>query len=179
MKFASVRLNGTERPGVLAGQEIALFPAAVEDLVALISADPATQRELIRSALQSGPRIPLAGASLGAPIRRFRRDVLCTGWNYWDHFEEGFGKREGQDVERPKAPTFFTKSPEAVTGPNDPIAFDARISQKWDYEAELAAIIGRSGRSIPKSQAPIISLDIASPTMSRGAICNGVMAANG
>ncbi len=147
MKFASVRLNGTERPGVLTNQEVALFPEAVDDLVALISADPATQGELIRGALQGGPRIPLFGASLGAPIRRFRRDVLCTGWNYWDHFEEGFGKREGQDVERPKAPTFFTKSPEAVIGPNDPIAYDGRLSQKWDYEAELVVIIGRGGRN--------------------------------
>jgi 2,4-didehydro-3-deoxy-L-rhamnonate hydrolase len=153
MKFASVRLNGAERPGVLTNQEIALFPEALDDLVALISADPAKRDELIRGALQSGPRIPLAQASLGAPIRRFRRDVLCTGWNYWDHFEEGFGKREGQDVERPKAPTFFTKSPEAVIGPNDPIAYDERISQKWDYEAELVVVIGRSGRSIPTSQA--------------------------
>ncbi len=153
MKFASVRLNGTDRPGVLTNQEIALFPDTVNDLVALISVDPATQAELVRGALQSGPRIPLAQASFGAPIRRFRRDVLCTGWNYWDHFEEGFGKREGQDVERPKAPTFFTKSPEAVIGPNDPIAYDGRLSQKWDYEAELVVIIGRGGRSIPMSQA--------------------------
>src|SRR5882762_8192582 len=117
MRFANVRLNGAERPGVVADQEIALFPKTVEDFA--------------------------------APIRRFRRDVLCTGWNYWDHFEEGFGKREGQDVERPKAPTFFSKSPESVIGPNDPIAYDERISRKWDYEAELVVIIGRGGRSIP------------------------------
>jgi 2,4-didehydro-3-deoxy-L-rhamnonate hydrolase len=153
MRFANVRLDGTERPGVLAGQEVALFPQSVEDLVAFISADTATRERAIRQALQSGPRIPLAETSLAAPIRRFRRDVLCTGWNYWDHFEEGFGKREGQDVERPKAPTFFSKSPEAVIGPNDPIAYDERISRKWDYEAELVVIIGRGGRSIPKSQA--------------------------
>ena len=153
MKFANVRLNGAERPGILADQEVALFPQAVEDLVAFISADAATREQVVRAALESGRRIPLAEASLAAPIGRFRRDVLCTGWNYWDHFEEGFGKREGQDVERPKAPTFFTKSPGAVIGPNDPIAFDERISRKWDYEAELVAIIGRGGRSIPKSQA--------------------------
>jgi len=153
MRFANVRLNGAERPGVVADQEIALFPKTVEDFVAFISADAATREQTIRGALKSGPRVPLAQADLAAPIRRFRRDVLCTGWNYWDHFEEGFGKREGQDVERPKAPTFFSKSPESVIGPNDPIAYDERISRKWDYEAELVVIIGRGGRSIPKSQA--------------------------
>jgi 2,4-diketo-3-deoxy-L-fuconate hydrolase len=153
VRFANVRRDGAERPGVLADREIALFPLAVEDLVAFISADAATREQTIRRALESGPRVPLAEANLAAPIRRFRRDVLCTGWNYWDHFEEGIGKREGQDIERPKAPTFFSKSPEAVIGPNDPIAYDERISRKWDYEAELVVIIGRGGRSIPKSQA--------------------------
>jgi 2,4-diketo-3-deoxy-L-fuconate hydrolase len=39
-----------------------------------------------------------------------------------------------------------------VIGPADPIAFDARISQKWDYEAELV-VIGKAGRSIPASKA--------------------------
>ncbi len=98
MRFANVRLNGAERPGVVADQEIALFPKTVEDFVAFISADAATREQTIRGALKSGPRVPLAQADLAAPIRRFRRDVLCTGWNYWDHFEEGFGKREGQDL---------------------------------------------------------------------------------
>ena len=74
---------------------------------------------------------------LRAPIRRFRRDVLCAGWNYWHHLEEGIGRRDGQEVERPKAPTFFTKGPDTVIGPRDEIAFDSRISAKWDYEAEL------------------------------------------
>lgn len=95
----------------------------------------------------------MAGAELGPPINRFRRDVLCTGWNYWDHFEEGRGRRDGQEVERPTAPTFFTKAPNAIIGPNDPISWDGRCSRKWDYEAELALVIGKTGRSIPASRA--------------------------
>lgn len=153
MKFVTVRLNGSERPGIVVDDQIALFGNDDADLVALIEASPAVRDQSIRQAHSDGERIPLEGAILGAPIQRFRRDVLCTGWNYWDHFEEGLGKREGQDVERPKAPTFFTKSPSVVIGPTDPICYDERISQKWDYEAELVVIIGRAGRSIPKSQA--------------------------
>ncbi len=87
------------------------------------------------------------------PIRRFRRDILCTGWNYWDHFEEGVGKREGQEVERPVAPTFFTKGPDTVIGPEDPIAWDPQLSGKWDYEAEIVVVIGKDGRSIPAERA--------------------------
>jgi 2-keto-4-pentenoate hydratase/2-oxohepta-3-ene-1,7-dioic acid hydratase in catechol pathway len=54
---------------------------------------------------------------------------------------------------RPDAPTFFTKSPDVVIGPTDPIAFDPQISHKWDYEAELVVVIGKTGRSIPASKA--------------------------
>src|SRR6202043_442704 len=55
--------------------------------------------------------------------------------------------------ERPGAPAFFTKSPDVVIGPADPIAFDLRISRKWDYEAELVVVIGKAGRSIPANRA--------------------------
>lgn len=153
MRFASVHLDGQVRPGVLAGDEIALFPPAVADLVGFLELDEEARASAVRQALASGLRVPRSTTRLAAPIRRFRRDVLCTGWNYWDHFEEGRGKREGQEVDKPKAPTFFTKSPDVVIGPNDPIAFDPRISQKWDYEAELVVIIGRTGSSIPRASA--------------------------
>ncbi len=78
---------------------------------------------------------------------------LCTGWNYWDHFFESEGKREGQDVPKPDAPTFFTKGPDTVIGPYDDIAHDTEVSAKWDYEAEIVVIIGKSGRSIPLDRA--------------------------
>lgn len=97
--------------------------------------------------------MPLAEVRLLAPLTRFNRDVLCTGWNYWDHFEESRGKREGQDVDRPDHPTFFTKGPDTVIGPVDDIAFDPELSRKWDYEAEVALVIGRDGRSIPAERA--------------------------
>jgi 2-keto-4-pentenoate hydratase/2-oxohepta-3-ene-1,7-dioic acid hydratase in catechol pathway len=90
---------------------------------------------------------------LTAPIRRQPRDVLCTGWNYWDHFEEGIGLREGQEVDRPSHPAFFTKGPDTIIGPTDDIAFDDALSAKWDYEAELGLVFGRPGRSIPENQA--------------------------
>jgi 2-keto-4-pentenoate hydratase/2-oxohepta-3-ene-1,7-dioic acid hydratase in catechol pathway len=153
MRFASVHLDGQVRPGLVAGDEIVLLSPAIPDLVGFLELDEEARASSIRQALASGLRVPRSTARLAAPIRRFRRDVLCTGWNYWDHFEEGRGKREGQEVDKPKAPTFFTKSPDVVIGPNDPIAFDPRISQKWDYEAELVVIIGRTGRSIPHASA--------------------------
>ncbi|MEG9224653.1 fumarylacetoacetate hydrolase family protein [Aeromicrobium sp. Sec7.5] len=104
--------------------------------------------------LRDVPASALSGVTLGSPVQQFNRDVLCTGWNYLDHFFESEGKREGQDPEKlPEHPTFFTKGPDTVVGPSDPIAFDERISAKWDYEAEIALVIGRDGRSIREEDA--------------------------
>lgn len=152
--LASVLHEGTARVGVVSDDEVVLLPNAKGGTVSLIEMGAEGLAAIKQGLVSVGRhRVPLSSVRLLAPIDRFRRDVLCTGWNYWDHFEEGVGKREGQDVPRPKAPTFFTKSPDVVIGPNDDIAYDARISAKWDYEAELVVVIGKDGRSIPASQA--------------------------
>lgn len=153
MRFVTMRRSNGECLALVTGEELVLLPAAAGDMVAFIGAPADRRATLVAAALASGPRVPAAGAELAAPIRSFRRDVLCTGWNYWAHFEESRGKREGQDPDRPKAPTFFTKAPDVVIGPNDAIAYDPRISAKWDYEAEVAIIIGKGGRSIPRRDA--------------------------
>ncbi|GAA3543674.1 fumarylacetoacetate hydrolase family protein [Kribbella ginsengisoli] len=150
MRFVTIEHAGREWPGVLDGEDVVLLQAS--DLVSVIEAGTAGV-VAARNELATGERLPLASVSLRAPLRRFRRDVLCTGWNYWDHFEESKGKRDGQDVDRPEHPTFFTKGPDVVTGPYDEIAYDPAISAKWDYEAELALVIGKAGRSIPVADA--------------------------
>lgn len=154
MRFSRLIHDGKSRLGLIEDDHVLLLPPELGDLVDVIAAgEPGREAIAAVRAERRLVRVPLDGARLLAPIGRFRRDILCTGWNYWDHFEEGYGKREGQDVDKPKAPTFFTKGPGTVIGPTDDIAFDARISTKWDYEAELALVIGKAGRSIPASRA--------------------------
>lgn len=141
-------------PGVLDGEEIVLLGDLFDDVIAIISAGSEGLSAAARAKTEAGrTRAAAADANLASPIGKFNRDILCTGWNYWDHFEEGKGRRDGQEVERPTAPTFFTKAPNAIIGPNDPIAWDDRCSKKWDYEAELCFVIGKAGRSIPASRA--------------------------
>ena len=155
MKLGTVLIHGQERvAGLDTDEGGALLPSSLGDLVDIIAAGPAGL-ERVRHAIAdpAAERFALKDAKLLAPIRRFRRDVLCTGWNYWDHFYESEGKREGQDVPKPDAPTFFTKAPDVTVGPNDDIAFDAHLSAKWDYEAEVVVVIGKTGRSIPKERA--------------------------
>lgn len=88
-----------------------------------------------------------------APMSRFRRDILCTGWNYPNHFEESKGLRGDQEVDKPDHPTFFTKGPNTVIGPHQEIGIDLTFGDSWDYEAELALVIGKQGRSIRESEA--------------------------
>jgi 2-keto-4-pentenoate hydratase/2-oxohepta-3-ene-1,7-dioic acid hydratase in catechol pathway len=155
VKLASIAVDGSWRLGAVLDAEttVAVLPGSVGSLDDVVRGGPAAL-DAVRRELASAERVPLTDVDLGAPLRRFNRDILCTGWNYWDHFEESKGKREGQDpAERPQHPTFFTKGPDTVIGPADDIAFDPAISQRWDYEAEVVIVIGRDGRSIPEEKA--------------------------
>jgi 2-keto-4-pentenoate hydratase/2-oxohepta-3-ene-1,7-dioic acid hydratase in catechol pathway len=155
VKLASIAVEGAWRLGaVLDGEAtVAVLPRSVGSVDDVVRGGPAAL-DAVRRELASAERVPLTDVDLGAPLRRFNRDILCTGWNYWDHFEESKGKREGQDpAERPQHPTFFTKGPDTVIGPADDIAFDPAISDRWDYEAEVVIVIGRDGRSIPEEKA--------------------------
>lgn len=155
MKFGTVR-TGTETRAACLLSEVGgiLLPKAMGDLVAVIERGGLSAAQVAAlDEASNTERFDLDRVQVLAPIQRFHRDILCTGWNYWDHFYESTGKREGQDVPKPEAPTFFTKGPDVLIGPSDDIAFDATLSAKWDYEAEIVVIIGKGGRSIPKDRA--------------------------
>jgi 2-keto-4-pentenoate hydratase/2-oxohepta-3-ene-1,7-dioic acid hydratase in catechol pathway len=155
VKLARGLVDGVWRAGAIVDGDSAFAPLAgragtVDEIVR----GGAPALAAAADAVDAGAAIPLDEIRLGSPLTRFNRDILCSGWNYWDHFEESRGLREGQDPEgRPEHPTFFTKGPDTVIGPYDDVAFDPELSQKWDYEAEVALVIGRDGRSIPEERA--------------------------
>ncbi|MFE4196999.1 fumarylacetoacetate hydrolase family protein [Paenarthrobacter sp. NPDC056912] len=127
--------------------------------VGILPASAGTVDDVVRSGNlpQPGPFdvvLDIEKARFGAPIQRFTKNIFCVGWNYWEHFEESAGKREGQEpAGRPEHPTFFTKAPNTAIGPQDGISVDSDLSRKWDYEAEVAIVIGKGGRSIPEAHA--------------------------
>ena len=89
--------------------------------------------------------LPLATTRLLAPVPRPPK--LIAAWvNYEEHGKEA-------TVKAPRnAPLFFTKWSTAVIGPGQPIILP-HISQKVDYEAELALVIGARGKNIPAENA--------------------------
>ncbi len=155
MRLASVAVDGSSRIGLVDVDTatVAVLPATLGTLDDVVRRGADAVHALADSAGAADVRA-IDSVSLLPPLRRLNRDVLCTGWNYWDHFEESAGKREGQDpVAAPLHPTFFTKGPDTIVGPHAAIAYDADLSLQWDYEAEVALVFGRDGRSIPTGSA--------------------------
>jgi 2-keto-4-pentenoate hydratase/2-oxohepta-3-ene-1,7-dioic acid hydratase in catechol pathway len=103
-----------------------------------------------------GPAVRLDQVQLMAPLPRPRRNIFCVGKNYHAHAKEFAGSgfdssaKAGGDI--PTVPIYFTKVPESVIGPGEPILIVPEVSTAIDYEAELAVVIGRGGKGI-KAQA--------------------------
>lgn len=109
----------------------------------------------VRQALKQPKRtVPLAQATLAAPIPRPRRNIMCVGKNYFEHSKEfeksGFDSTSGGQAV-PDAPVIFTKAPSTVAAPGAAIPSHLDPTQSTDYEGELGVVIGRGGRGIAKA----------------------------
>lgn len=110
-----------------------------------------------RTAVKSGEgRIAFGSVKLHAPIPRPAKNVLCVGKNYYDHAHEfhnsGVDASAGKDA-IPDVPIPFTKWPNSVIGPGEPIPSYLDYSNSTDYEGELGVVIGPGGRGISKKDA--------------------------
>lgn len=89
---------------------------------------------------------------LTAPIPRPRKNIMCLGRNYFEHAVESYQAR-GETRPSGDAPVIFTKATTTINDPYGKIVIDPAISEKIDWEAELAVIIGKAGKNIPEDQA--------------------------
>ena len=83
-------------------------------------------------------------ARIASPIHRPSK-IICLGKNYAEHAKEG-------GFENPEKPLIFCKTPNALSGPYDPIILP-RSSSQVDWEVELAVIISKQGKRINKTDA--------------------------
>jgi len=91
----------------------------------------------------------LKKVKLLSPIPKPRKNIVCLGLNYAEHVKEG--SKSGAAPNLPPVPIYFTKPPTAVTGPYDNIVYP-KVTEKLDYEAELAFVIGKKGKNIPEEK---------------------------
>ena len=140
--LASDRLGMGDLSGAASGM-LALIAGGEQALQALAQVVERAPDEAVQ---------PLARVELVAPIPRPRKNVLCVGRNYAEHAAESL-RAIGQEVTLPQFPNIFTKAVTAVTGPYSDIPFDATVSERLDWEVELAVIVGTAGRQIAREDA--------------------------
>lgn len=142
MRFTTYLHGGRPRLAVVHGD-------AAIDIAADLRAELEAGRDLAaagRAAIASdAPRLPLASLRF-APLVPEPGKIICLGLNYHDHAKEG-GR------EKPEYPWFFFRGKSSLLAHGEP-GVVPRVSGKFDYEAELAVVIGtRVPRHVPQADA--------------------------
>ena len=121
------------------GDRVVDLTAAVPELPAEPARALAGGVERLAEIADAGESRALAEVALLSPVRP--RKYLAIALNYADHIAES-------GMEPPEVPTFFNKQVTCVVGPGAGVHMP-KVSDKLDYEGELAVVIGRRCRHVP------------------------------
>lgn len=157
MKLATYWWGGRRQVGLVSDDGAEVTPLAAGERAAEAGALPVVEalaagHELPKAA---GARLPVSAIKLDAPLPRPRRNIFCVGRNYRAHARE-LERTPTFTIAKEQAdswPIIFTKPPESVIPPGGTIRLPHGISEKVDYEAELAVVIGSGGVNIPARRA--------------------------
>lgn len=159
MRFVVFELKGERVVGVLIDEDrvldvrSVLEDISVSDMLSLIESFSDRHMNLLLSALSLPERYrtySISDVKFCAPIERPVHDVLCVGVNYLDHLKET--KDTVRGFKEATAPVYFSKRAIVILGSDDPIELRDDLDEKLDYEVELAVIIGKRGKDIPKER---------------------------
>lgn len=139
MKFASFLHAGTAGWGALDGAGVRDLGGTAPSLRAALAAGL-----LPHAAAAGAPLLPLSGLTLLPPVPDTGR-IFCIGLNYVAHREET--GRNPTDH-----PVIFVRFASSVVGHSQPVQLPHE-SSAYDFEGELAVVIGKAGRRIPESKA--------------------------
>ena len=126
--------------GPIVDDAIGDVSGAWADLASALAAGPAA----IGRAAASAPSVPLSAVTLALPIPAPAR-ILCVGLNYHEHRAESAAKAGAH-------PTIFTRYVTSLV-PADQALVRPSASDVFDYEGELAVVIGRRCRAVPANEA--------------------------
>ena len=136
-----IRADGTHSFGTTDGNTVYDVGAEMPDHADLKSVLASGAVEELEG---KGRAVPLDEVTLLPPIPNPDK-ILCIGLNYLPHIlETGRAK--------PDYPSIFTRYPESVVGHGTPLT-RPKASHKFDYEGELAVVIGKTGRHISEADA--------------------------
>jgi 2-keto-4-pentenoate hydratase/2-oxohepta-3-ene-1,7-dioic acid hydratase in catechol pathway len=150
MKLVTFTHNNQSRVGAVVDDAVvdsngcADIPASMIEFLGAGSKGLLAMQELI---YKNSTRIALAEIKLNAPVPRPGK-YLGIALNYADHIAE-------TGRERPEYPSFFNKQSTCVIGCDDAI-YRPKVSDKLDYEGELAFVIGKRCRHVPVDKAHLV-----------------------
>lgn len=147
MKIASA-LQGTNTVfGVIEKGAIADLSASFDSPQALVAeVHTSSGRNRVASLAAAATKVDLSDVTLLPPVPLARR-ILCVGTNYADHIAES-----DRVSEAPAHPVIFTRFPSSLVGHGEHLE-RSRASTSYDYEGELAIIIGQSTRYATRENA--------------------------
>ncbi|MEP7360994.1 MAG: fumarylacetoacetate hydrolase family protein [Chloroflexota bacterium] len=139
------------RLGIVEGETVvaaaSLAPGIAGTMTDLLAGWP-DSADALKAALRGADQpetAPLSEVELLAPVPRPGK-IVAAGVNYATHAAEG--KRDAPDH-----PVLFAKLTTSVIGHGVQIRWDPRLTQAVDFEAELAAVIGRTCRRVSEADA--------------------------
>lgn len=136
------------RAGLLVDDTVRALPPSWPDTV-LGVLDRWDEYEAALRTLDTEGLEAVPGATLTTPIT-FPRKVLCAGANYFSHTDEMGTARPDPDA----APFFFLKPPTTtVVGPDAVVPLPSGDDPRYDWEGELAVVIGRRARHVSREDA--------------------------
>lgn len=153
MKLITCRLGSTEHIGVLTADGSGFLPLPVPDMNTLIETmSPADLRSAVTAA-ERGSALALSDVELLAPIPHPRQDVLCLGMNYRAHEAEAARYSADAFTKETPAAVYFSKRVSEAGKPDGVIPRHAGLTDRLDYEAELAVVLGRAARDVKAADA--------------------------
>jgi 2-keto-4-pentenoate hydratase/2-oxohepta-3-ene-1,7-dioic acid hydratase in catechol pathway len=139
MKLVTFRHDNHVQPGVVLGHEVfGVGAAGFQSVLEIVEGGPDALKR-VKTAIETAPAFQLASVKLLAPMPRPPK-IICIGLNYRDHAIES-------KLDIPTIPVVFSKYAAATIGTEDAIILP-KNSEKPDYEAEMAVVIGKNGRHV-------------------------------
>lgn len=148
MKLVTYRLSGAEHVGALTADGKGVLPLPAADMNTLIETMTLADLRSAAAAAERGGAVPLSDVELLAPIPRPRQDVVCLGMNYRDHAEESARYSADAFTKNSTAAVYFSKRVSEAGKPDGVIPRHAGLTDRLDYEAELAVVLGKAARDV-------------------------------
>ena len=94
----------------------------------------------------------MEAVSVLAPIEKPRKNIIGIGLNYTEHVAES-SRTLDTTGKLPQKPIIFSKPPTTVTATQTEILLNRNLTQQLDWECELAVVISKKGKYVPKEEA--------------------------